>query len=105
VLVLAGVLDTTPAAVAIAWLLAKPWVSSVILGARSPEQLSETLAAAELRLPDAAERRLDELSAPPMLYPYWHQRRFGRLADAELEPLRGSRDTLRRVADVPPATR
>jgi hypothetical protein len=92
-------------AVAVAWLLAKPWVSSVILGARTPEQLAGTLAAAELVLPAEAEERLDALSAPPLIYPYWHQRRMARLGEAEAPMLRGSRATLRRLSEgtLPPA--
>jgi aryl-alcohol dehydrogenase-like predicted oxidoreductase len=105
---LARELAATPAAVAVAWLLAKPWVSTVILGARTPEQLAATLAAAELALPPEAEQRLDELSAPPLIYPYWHQRRMARLGEAEAPMLRGSRDTLRRLSEgtlPPPAPR
>ena len=61
------------AQVAIAWLLGRPAVSSVVIGARTEEQLADNLAAAELQLSDDERARLDELSAPPLLYPYWHQ--------------------------------
>jgi aryl-alcohol dehydrogenase-like predicted oxidoreductase len=61
------------ARVSLAWLLAKPAVTSVIVGARTDDQLADNLAAAELELSGDELRRLDEASAPPMIYPYWHQ--------------------------------
>jgi aryl-alcohol dehydrogenase-like predicted oxidoreductase len=60
--------------VALAWLLGRPAVSTVIIGARTDEQLADNLGAAALELDDAERRRLDEVSAPRMIYPYWHQR-------------------------------
>lgn len=62
--------DAPPAQVAIAWLLQRPAVSTVILGARRPDQLEQTLAAATLELPAEVVRRLDEVSAPPRAMPY-----------------------------------
>ena len=64
----------SPAQVALAWLLGRPAVSSVIIGARTDEQLADNLGAAELELDEAERRRLDEVSAPRIIYPYWHQR-------------------------------
>jgi aryl-alcohol dehydrogenase-like predicted oxidoreductase len=61
------------AQVALAWLLARPGVSSVIVGARTEEQLADNLRAADLQLSDEQRTRLDEISRPPLLYPYWHQ--------------------------------
>lgn len=61
---------STMAAVSLAWLLQKPVVSSVIIGARNVEQLNDNLAGADLRLPDAAMAQLDEASAFPLGYPY-----------------------------------
>lgn len=59
------------AQVAIAWLMARPAVSSVILGARSMDQLTGNLAAAGLRLAPEETRMLDEASEPPTPdYPY-----------------------------------
>ena len=59
------------AEVALAWLLGRPGVSSVILGARSLEQLTENLGAAGLRLSDDETTRLDEASDPTAAdYPY-----------------------------------
>ncbi|MGD1049942.1 MAG: aldo/keto reductase [Solirubrobacteraceae bacterium] len=64
----------SPSQVALAWLLGRPAVSSVIIGARTDEQLADNLGAAALELDEAERRRLDEVSAPRIVYPYWHQR-------------------------------
>jgi aryl-alcohol dehydrogenase-like predicted oxidoreductase len=79
-------LATTPAAVALAWLLARPAVSSLVIGARTEEQLSANLAAADLELSDEQTARLQAVSAPALLYPYWHQRQtvYERLSPADL---------------------
>jgi aryl-alcohol dehydrogenase-like predicted oxidoreductase len=61
------------ARVALAWLLGRPAVTSLIIGARTVEQLADNLAAADLELTADERRRLDEVSAMPLLYPYWHQ--------------------------------
>jgi aryl-alcohol dehydrogenase-like predicted oxidoreductase len=59
------------AQVAIAWLMARPAVSSVILGARSMSQLTDNMAAADLRLTTEETQLLDEASEPPAPdYPY-----------------------------------
>ncbi len=59
------------AQVAIAWLMARPTVSSVILGARSVDQLTDNMAAAELTLMPEETQLLDEASEPPAPdYPY-----------------------------------
>ena len=59
------------ATVAIAYVLAKPFVMSVLIGATRIEQLDENLAAAELRLTEDDMARLDEVSALPAEYPGW----------------------------------
>jgi aryl-alcohol dehydrogenase-like predicted oxidoreductase len=61
------------AQVALAWLLGRPGVTSVIIGARSEEQLADNLAATELLLDAADHAHLAQVSRPPLLYPYWHQ--------------------------------
>jgi aryl-alcohol dehydrogenase-like predicted oxidoreductase len=61
------------AQVALAWLLGRPGVASVVVGARTEEQLADNLRAAELQLGPEERARLDRLSAPPLLYPWWHQ--------------------------------
>jgi aryl-alcohol dehydrogenase-like predicted oxidoreductase len=78
------------AQVAIAWTLAQPGVSTVIVGARTTEQLTDNLAAIELELDAAELQRLEEISRPPLLYPHWHQAASAtdRLGPPELSLLR-----------------
>jgi aryl-alcohol dehydrogenase-like predicted oxidoreductase len=59
------------ARVALAWALHRPGVTSIIIGAKSQEQLADNLAAAELRLSDADLAKLNEASALPREYPGW----------------------------------
>jgi aryl-alcohol dehydrogenase-like predicted oxidoreductase len=61
------------ASVALAWLLGRPGVSSLVIGARDEKQLKENLVADELKLSDDERKKLDDVSAPPLIYPYWHQ--------------------------------
>lgn len=61
----------TPAQVALAWLLAKPYVSSVIIGASRMAQLEDNLKSVEIKLPEGEIAELDRLTAPPTLYPNW----------------------------------
>jgi aryl-alcohol dehydrogenase-like predicted oxidoreductase len=61
------------AQVALAYILGKPAITSLVIGARTAEQLADNLAAASLGLTDAERARLDKASAPPLIYPYWHQ--------------------------------
>jgi aryl-alcohol dehydrogenase-like predicted oxidoreductase len=63
-------LDATPAAVSLAWLLAKPELTSIIVGARSVEQLQENLRCLTVQLTPADVKDLDEVSAPAWGYPY-----------------------------------
>lgn len=71
--------------VALAYLLRKPGVASLIVGARDDGQLAENLPAADLTLEPDEMRRLDDVSAPPLLYPYWWQAKYDeRLGDADL---------------------
>jgi aryl-alcohol dehydrogenase-like predicted oxidoreductase len=78
------------AQVALAWLLGRPGVASVIVGARTDEQLADNLRAAELELSEEERRRLGEVSALPLIYPFWHQAKTAsdRLGPADL-PLLG----------------
>ena len=57
-------LSVTPAQIAVAWLLAQPDITAPLVGASRPEQLRDTVGALEVRLPEAALRRLDEASSP-----------------------------------------
>jgi aryl-alcohol dehydrogenase-like predicted oxidoreductase len=61
------------AQVALAYTLGRPAVTSLVIGARTDEQLAENLAAASLSLTAAERTQLDNASAPPLTYPYWHQ--------------------------------
>jgi aryl-alcohol dehydrogenase-like predicted oxidoreductase len=81
--------DVSPAQVALAWLLGRPAVTTVIVGARTDEQLADNLGAAELELSDDERARLDAVSAPPLLYPFWHQAKTARdrLGPADLSLL------------------
>ena len=66
----AGEISSTPSAVSLAWLLAKPQVTSVIFGARTIEQLDANLVAADLTLSAKHLTLLDEASAFDLGYPY-----------------------------------
>jgi len=74
------------AQIALAYILAKPAVTSLVIGARTDEQLADNLAAAALSLTEAELAELDKVSAPPLLYPYWHQAKTAkdRLSPADL---------------------
>jgi aryl-alcohol dehydrogenase-like predicted oxidoreductase len=61
------------AQVALSWLLGRPGVTSLIIGGRSEAQFKDNLAAADLMLSQEERKRLDDVSAPTLLYPYWHQ--------------------------------
>jgi aryl-alcohol dehydrogenase-like predicted oxidoreductase len=61
------------AQVALAYTLRKPGVTSIVVGARTTEQLQDNLGAADLVLDDSEYDALDAVSRPPLLYPYWHQ--------------------------------
>jgi aryl-alcohol dehydrogenase-like predicted oxidoreductase len=61
------------AQVALAWTLGRPGITSVIVGGRTTEQFADNLASAELKLSAEERARLDKVSEPPVLYPYWHQ--------------------------------
>ncbi|MGH7912454.1 MAG: aldo/keto reductase, partial [Candidatus Dormibacteraceae bacterium] len=65
--------EVSAAQVAINWLLRKPAVSSVIVGARTLAQLEDNLLAAGWELTPEEVRRLDRVSARPLPYPFWHQ--------------------------------
>jgi aryl-alcohol dehydrogenase-like predicted oxidoreductase len=74
------------AQVALAWLLDRPTITSIVIGARTDEQLADNLRAAELQLSSGERDRLEEVSRPPLIYPYWHQYKTAsdRLGEADL---------------------
>lgn len=69
----AGRAGVSPAQVALAWLLGRPAVTSLIIGARTDEQLRDNLGAADLTLTADEREALDKVSAPELVYPHWHQ--------------------------------
>jgi aryl-alcohol dehydrogenase-like predicted oxidoreductase len=62
--------------VAINWLLRKPTVANIVVGARNEEQLRQNLGAIGWKLSDDEVARLDKAGQPSVPYPYWHQRAF-----------------------------
>ncbi|SRR5713101_39302 len=65
--------NSSPAQVALAWLLAKPFVSTILLGASKISQLEDNLAAANVQLTAKELAELDALTAPAAIYPNWFQ--------------------------------
>jgi len=62
--------------IALNWLLQRPSVSSVIIGARNEEQLRQNLGAVGWNLTPEQVAKLDRASAVTPAYPYWHQKNF-----------------------------
>jgi aryl-alcohol dehydrogenase-like predicted oxidoreductase len=63
--------DCSPARLSLAWLLSRPVVTSVILGAKRIDQLQDNLAAVDVKLTDDELKQLDDVSALPPEYPGW----------------------------------
>jgi aryl-alcohol dehydrogenase-like predicted oxidoreductase len=83
---IAGAHGCSAARIALAWLLHQPGVTSVIVGARTKEQLADNLAAADLKLSPGELAKLDAVSRPNLPYPHWHQAMWAtdRLGAADL---------------------
>ena len=62
--------------IALNWLLQRPTISSLIIGARTEEQLKENLGAVGWNLSPEQIKTLDSASERPRIYPYWHQAQF-----------------------------
>ncbi len=62
--------------IALNWLLQRPTVASVIIGARNESQLRQNLGAAGWNLTEEQVAQLDAASETTPIYPYWHQRQF-----------------------------
>ncbi len=62
--------------IALNWLLQRPTVATVIIGARNEEQLKQNLGAVGWSLTPEQVKKLDAASERPLTYPYWHQRLF-----------------------------
>jgi aryl-alcohol dehydrogenase-like predicted oxidoreductase len=87
----ANVRGVSVAQIALAWLLHQPAVTSVIVGAKKPEQLADNIGATRLALDAAELARLDEVSRLPAEYPGWMLARQGeirrqQIADARRPP-------------------
>ncbi|MFN0114051.1 MAG: aldo/keto reductase [Paracoccaceae bacterium] len=78
--------DVSAAQVALAWLLGRKGVTSVIIGGRTEAQFRDNLAAAGLKLTAEERAKLDKVSQPWLQYPYWHQKNSAsdRLGEADL---------------------
>jgi len=63
--------NASPAQIALAWLLRKPGVTSVLIGANKIAQLDDNLGAMNAQLSDDQMTQLDQLTAPAPLYPHW----------------------------------
>jgi aryl-alcohol dehydrogenase-like predicted oxidoreductase len=82
--------EVSVARVALAWLLAKPHVMSVIIGAKTTEQLDDNLAATALTLSADEVAKLDAVSALPSEYPGWmFQMQGGGRVPARFTPAKG----------------
>jgi aryl-alcohol dehydrogenase-like predicted oxidoreductase len=82
--------EVSPAQVALAWLLSRPGVTSLVIGARTDEQLADNLKSADLVLSHDERAALEQVSRPDLIYPHWHQLATAndRLGDPDLALLR-----------------
>lgn len=71
--------EHTVAQCALNWLLQRPTVSSLVIGARTEEQLKQNLEAVGWQLSPEQMQRLDQASRTTPVYPYWHQAQFPEL--------------------------
>ncbi len=71
---IAAEIGKSVAQVALNWLLQRPTVDNIIIGARNEEQLKQNLEAVGWNLTTDQVKRLDAVSETPCIYPYWHQR-------------------------------
>jgi aryl-alcohol dehydrogenase-like predicted oxidoreductase len=62
--------------IALNWLLQRPTITSVIVGARNEQQLKQNLGAVGWKLSPEQMKKLDDASAVERPYPYWHQAQF-----------------------------
>jgi aryl-alcohol dehydrogenase-like predicted oxidoreductase len=86
ILAVAGEHGVSGARVALAWLLQRPGVTSVVIGGRNEAQFQDNIAAADLKLTPDQVKRLDAVSQPTLMYPYWHQNWsvYDRMSQADL---------------------
>jgi aryl-alcohol dehydrogenase-like predicted oxidoreductase len=65
--------EVSGAQIALAWLLDRPAVTTIVIGGRTEAQIKDNLASVNVKLSAAERARLDKVSQPTLLYPYWHQ--------------------------------
>ncbi|WP_306259601.1 aldo/keto reductase [Pararhizobium sp. IMCC21322] len=70
--------DVAAAQIALAWLLTRPAISSLVVGGRTEEQFEQNFRAVDITLTDDQLKRLNDVSRLPLHYPYWHQHNFAR---------------------------
>jgi aryl-alcohol dehydrogenase-like predicted oxidoreductase len=85
---IAGARGVSISQVALNWVMRKPRVDTVIIGARNEQQLRDNLAAANWNLSDSEVEQLDQVSALPLPYPNWHQQKFAGERNPRLKPVR-----------------
>ncbi len=68
--------EKTVPQIALNWLLGRPTISTLVIGARNEEQLKANLGAVGWKLSAEQIAKLDAASEVPLAYPYWHQRQF-----------------------------
>ena len=61
---------------ALAWLLGRPGISSLVVGGRTEAQFRDNFGAVGLTLTEDELKRLNEVNRVPYIYPYWHQGNF-----------------------------
>ncbi len=67
--------NASPAQIALAWLLTKRSIASVLIGANKLAQLDDNLAAVNIKLSDEEIKKMEELTASPLPYPHWFTQR------------------------------
>jgi aryl-alcohol dehydrogenase-like predicted oxidoreductase len=72
--------------IALNWLLQRPTVSTLVIGARDEKQLRDNLGAVDWKLTAEQVAKLDKASARGMAYPYWHQAQFAQRNPAPVPP-------------------
>jgi len=70
---IASARGVSPSQVALAWLLGRPGVTTLIIGGRNEAQFKDNLGSLNVKLTGEERARLDRASQPTLLYPYWHQ--------------------------------
>ena len=86
---LVGIADergVSAARIALAWTIGRPGITSVVIGGRTEAHIADNLGAADISLSESERAKLDAVSAPPIIYPYWHQLQTARdrLSTADL---------------------